>query len=536
MRSVRWWLLGWALVLGAGQVLGQANLQTGLVTNEYYLRCSILSRTELHNLTRLISIDRVADLTVYAYANAEELARLREAGYVYELLPHPSTRREPRMAETRQAMANWDSYPTWLTYVSMMQEFAHTYPAVCRLDTLGLSVRGKPLLVVKISDNVDSLESEPALFLTSTMHGNELVGYVLLLRLIDYLLTAYAADTRIQNLIDNTVIWINPLANPDGTYRYSTNSVYGATRYNANNVDLNRNFPDPAEGENPDGYAYQPETQAMMAFASREPLVLSANFHGGAEVINYPWDTWQRLHPDDEWFQKICADYVLCLRQKAPANYFTDVDRRGYTNGYAWYRVVGGRQDYMLFFHGCREVTIELSEEYIPMESRLPLFWEYHREALLGFMEQVLTGLHGRVTDRLGHPLRAEIAFPFHDTYADRSSIFSHRLTGMYYRLCLPGIYTIRVAVPPFSPLVTSNYSVAQNTNLDLVFKDFAIGDLDNSGALDLSDVVHVLKAARRGDALDSVSTRLADWNGDTRVDQHDWKELIRYLLRVGGK
>jgi murein tripeptide amidase MpaA len=89
-----------------------------------------------------------------------------------------------------------------------------------------------------------------------------------MMHLIDYLLEGYGTDPRITEMIDNTEIFINPLANPDGTYHGGNNSVYGAQRYNANNIDLNRNYPDPADGPHPDGNAWQQETVAFMAYAT----------------------------------------------------------------------------------------------------------------------------------------------------------------------------------------------------------------------------------------------------------------------------
>ena len=78
----------------------------------------------------------------------------------------------------------------------------------------------------------------------ATIHGDELTGYGLMLKLIDHLITNYNKDPQITNLINNTEIWINPLANPDGTYRNDT-TLKNPYRYNANGIDLNRNFPDP---------------------------------------------------------------------------------------------------------------------------------------------------------------------------------------------------------------------------------------------------------------------------------------------------
>jgi murein tripeptide amidase MpaA len=161
-----------------------------------------------------------------------------------------------------------------------MQSFASGSPFISRLDTIGYTVKGKLLLALKISDSVNIEESEPRVFLTSSIHGDELTGCMLMLHLIDSLLTGYSSSPRIKRLIDNLEIYINPLANPDGTFKISDTTVYGATRFNANAIDLNRNFPDPAAGEHPDGNQWQMETQAMMKYMQGKHFTLSANFHG----------------------------------------------------------------------------------------------------------------------------------------------------------------------------------------------------------------------------------------------------------------
>ena len=44
------------------------------------------------------------------------------------------------MAQTVEEMYAWDKYPTYDVYVAMMQQFADSYPELCRLDTIGLSI------------------------------------------------------------------------------------------------------------------------------------------------------------------------------------------------------------------------------------------------------------------------------------------------------------------------------------------------------------------------------------------------------------
>jgi len=225
--------------------------------------------------------------------------------------------------------------------VSFMTGFASAYPDLCRLDTVGTTIQGRLILVVRISKNVNTEEAEPQFLYTSSIHGDETAGYVMMLHLADYLLSNYGIDSNVTRMVNSTEIFINPLANPDGTYHGGNNTVSGAIRYNANYIDLNRNFPDPKVGQHPDGNAWQPETIEWMDYATKNHFTMSINFHGGEEVFNYPWDTWSKLTADDNWWQLVAREYADTVHQYAPAGYFTDLVN-GVTNGYAWYEVNGG--------------------------------------------------------------------------------------------------------------------------------------------------------------------------------------------------
>ncbi|HNV52197.1 MAG TPA: M14 family zinc carboxypeptidase, partial [Tenuifilaceae bacterium] len=305
-------------------------------------------------ITKLISIDKVVKDTVWAYANLKEFENFQKLGYKIELLTPPSlvATKALNMATDISQMANWDRYPTYAVYREMMKKFETDYPNLCKLDSIGTTVEGRKLYVVKISDNVSDDEAEQEFFYTSTMHGDEVTGYVLMLRLIDYLLSQYNTNTRIKDIVDNMAIYINPNANPDGTYYAGNNTVSGSRRYNANSVDINRNFPDPRAGNHPDGYSWQAETQAMMNFASQHRFTASANFHGGIELANYPWDTWEsieRKHADHNWYYTVSRAYADTAQKYSPAGYFTGEDN-GVTHGGDWYVVEGGRQDYMNYW------------------------------------------------------------------------------------------------------------------------------------------------------------------------------------------
>jgi hypothetical protein len=427
--------------------------------SQYYFKFNIQSPKELDELTKIVSIDNVKDDTVYAYANDREFAKFKATGYSYTILPNPGDLIFPDMARSLSETKAWDVYPTYQQYLDMMNQFEYNYGSTCKLINIGSTVEGRQLLVLKISDNVNSDEDEPETFYSSTMHGDEVTGYVMMLRLIDSLLTSYGTDTRITNLINNTEIYINPLANPDGTYHGGDGSVSGAIRYNANWVDPNRNFPDPAEGDHPDGESWQPETIAMMDFMSAHHFVISANFHGGAEVFNYPWDTWSRLHPDDTWWQQTGRRFADTVHASAVPSYMTDL-QDGITNGYAWYRVAGGRQDYMTYFKHGREATIEISRIKMPAASTLPNYWTYLRKSLLSYLSEALYGVRGVVTStETGLPLAARVTVMSHD--ADSSQVYSDPTVGNYHRLIAPGTWTLKFEATDYAPQTITGVSVA---------------------------------------------------------------------------
>lgn len=414
--------------------------------NEFFFRFIESDKNIINTvLTRIISIDRINHDTIFAYANGDELKRFEKLGYKYLLLPHPSTLNTKviTMATTIEEMANWDRYPTYGVYRAMMKKFEHDYPSICKLDSIGTTTNGHKLYVVKISNNVAIEEPEFEVFYTSTIHGDETTGYILMLRLINYLLSGYATDTQITSMLNSMAIYINPEANPDGTYMGGDNTVSGAIRYNANYVDINRNFPDPRVGEHPNG-AWTPETQIMMNFASLKHFTVSANFHGGAEVVNYPWDAWtssSKIHPDNNWFINFSKTYADSVQANGPVDYFTDVNNNGITNGGDWYVVAGGRQDYMNWWHHCKEVTIELSMAKTPSSNLLPNFWNYNRAALLGYIESATKGFNGIITNTSGNPVKAKVFISGHD--ADSSYVYSSQTTGFYARPIEPGTWQV---------------------------------------------------------------------------------------------
>jgi hypothetical protein len=399
-----------------------------------------------------------------------------------------------------------NSYPKFSEYTALMKQFATTYPELCQLITIGYSTEGRELLVLKISDNVTINEAEPEFLYTSSMHGDELTGYPLMLKLIEELLTKYNKDEEITKIVNSTQIFINPLANPDGAYgpinSRRADIIYQPQRENANNVDLNRNYPDDIKGLHPYSKTFEKETKAFMAFEAKHRFVLSANFHSGEEVTNYPWDNKpsSNPHPDHQYFEHICKNYATQTQNDSPNHYFEfDPDAhkhesKGVTHGASWYLVYGTRQDYMNYYRHTKEITIELSKDKFPKAKKLKNFWSYHRQALLNFIKEANNGLQGQVTDVQGNPIEAKITIKNHDNH--NSWVTSNKDLGDYYRLLSQGMYQITYAAAGYKSVtkyVLIKHNEKTTENIVLSYENDAIAHLNSNQdlAVNLNNAVH---------------------------------------------
>ena len=433
---------------------------------EKYIKFELPTVKNRDKVARTLTVAKVKGNDVYAYANKKQLANFEALGYNYEILTNPGdlNSKNLTMATTIEQMADWDRYPTYEVMTEMMEKMVIDYPDICKLENIGQSQQGRNLWVLKISDNVNIEENEPEFLYTGQMHGDEIVDYMMFLRLADYLLNNYGTDDLATELINNVEIWINPLSNPDGTYTDDNNDISGARRYLANNVDFNRNFPDIEDGDHPDGNAWAQETVSMINFSNEHNFVMSANSHSGAVCINYPWDTIERLHADNDWFYNVSRNYADNVHANS-TGYMTDFDD-GITNGYAWYSISGSRQDYMNYFQSCREITFELSQEKMLSSDELPAHWNYNKQAMMKYVQECLFGVRGIVSAADGNTVEAKITVLNHDK--DNSEIYSDPDIGDYYRLLAPGTYDLEFSAEGYETVIKNDIVVTDNNTTTL--------------------------------------------------------------------
>ncbi|XP_050297220.1 carboxypeptidase E-like [Anthonomus grandis grandis] len=383
------------------------------------------------------------------------------------------------------------------------------------------SVLGIPLYVIEFSSTPGRHEVlKPEFKYIANMHGNEVLGRELMLKLADYLCDQYLqGDPQIQALIRNTRIHLMPSMNPDG-WQLATDSGgqdYLIGRTNNNSIDLNRNFPDldriafENEEENIDRNNHllelvtrindplQPETRSVIRLIMQIPFVLSANLHGGDLVANYPYDESRSGNqkdeyaatPDDDTFRYLALAYSTNHADMASPNRkgCGDVDsskfakQGGITNGAKWYSLQGGMQDFNYLSSNDFELTLELGCEKYPPVSLLEPEWERNKNALINYIWQSHIGVKGVVYDYdTKRPISNAVVHVTNVTGGQMNEI-KHDVTsvygGDYYRLLTPGTYKITVTKEGYLPrtkLVTvTNPSFSEAQRVDFPLKIVAV-------------------------------------------------------------
>jgi hypothetical protein len=206
----------------------------------------------------------------------------------------------------------------------------------------------------------------------------------------------------------------------------------------------------------------------MIKFLRKHRFVLSANFHSGTEVVNYPWDRWlTKFHPDNSWFRTISRDYADTVYNYSGPAYMNFLDN-GVTRGSEWYVVYGGRQDFVTSELQGREVTIELDDQSITPAAQLTLLWQNNWHSLLGYLENALYGIHGLVRNGKSlAPVPAKIFIVGHDK--DSSQVYSDTLTGNFVRFLSPGSWNLTFTAMGYFPKTVNNIIVTERQKTDLV-------------------------------------------------------------------
>ncbi|MEO0228281.1 MAG: M14 family zinc carboxypeptidase [candidate division WOR-3 bacterium] len=372
-----------------------------------------------------------------ALVDDKKITELKNAGYKVDILIEDYKKYKDEIFER-------GFYHTYNQVYLVLDSFVTLYPNICHLDTIGLSSQGRAIWAMRVTDNPTIEENEPEIRLAGNIHGDEHIGTEITLYFLRYLLTNYATNPQVQNLVNNREIWILPVLNPDGKV--------ANTRYNANGVDLNRDYGYfwGGDGGSP-GPLSQTENQHFMYHLLQNNISLEYNYHSAAQYVNYLWD----YHPSDP------SDSMHIINL---SGIYGDSANLTPINGYDWYQVRGSLQDYTYGTSGALAWTIETLEP--SQSSQIDQICYDNRDALMDLCNRAGWGIEGVVKDsNTNLPLYARVEIPD----SNRACIYTDPTIGDFHKMVQgQRTYTVRISANGYYPKTIQNVVVPPTGSVNL--------------------------------------------------------------------
>jgi murein tripeptide amidase MpaA len=356
--------------------------------------------------------------------------------------------------------------------ISHMNTSATAYPDICKLVDLTTTYgtpttyEGRHMYAVKISDDVNADEDEPAILIVADFHAREIVTPVIALYALDQFTTQYGVDPTITDLVNNNEIWIAPTWNPDGySYVYNTDNMWRKNRRvfpTGTGVDVNRNFPigwdSACAGDtNPASETYKGPSAASEAEA--QTLIAWSNDRHFSRIIDY--------HSSG---REVVRDYV-CLTHPFRAYHISEAQALSVASGYGGSNrdpsAEGEHYEWQMAYMGAAanliETALDFQPTYSAAQAEAALVWP----GIVWAMQRAAP-LWGYVTDAVtGQPIDALISYVgvnFSNGEVNPTGRF-----GRYNAYIPAGTYTLSVTAPGYETQTVPDVAVTTTpTRLDI--------------------------------------------------------------------
>lgn len=392
-------------------------------------------------------------------------------GWEYEIQFTESEMRENLVLKTRTTTG----YRDYQMVLDELTNIAVNNPEIAMLYNIGDS-RGKEyftagntyyenfshdIWAIKITADPQLDHDRPGVYYNGAQHAREPISAEVTMLILCHLIDNYGTDPEITFLVDNTEIWFIPLMNPDGHKIVidQTNTNWRKNIRDNNNtgvintgdgVDLNRNYTHQWQYSSHSQTATyggpfpssEPETTALRNLWQQRHFVAGISYHSyGQWVLFPPGYVSGLISPDVQAQAALATAMAVTIPRINGAGH--------YTPQHSWqlYPARGTCEDDAYCNHGIFAYTFELATVFIPPEAQMQQICEDNLEAALILLRRVhhstLTGIMSNYETE--EPVVAEVFIPgIDDTGVWRTPYLSSEAYGRYYRLLLPGEYSVQ--------------------------------------------------------------------------------------------
>lgn len=412
--------------------------------------------------------------------------------------------------------------PTALEVEAYLQAFAQACPALVELRAIGTTEgipgisQGHTIWALVITSNVQADVSKPRILFNALHHARETLTPEIVIDIAFQLLHGYGSNTDVTRWVNENVIWLVPVVNPDGldvvhsinmNWRKNSRDNDGDGQFSSyDGVDLNRNYPfhwnalAGTYGEDPWREEYRgPASESELEVQSitnlaQERFLINVSYHSKGEEVFYGMTSTPSNEPENIFigpqFDRSIARMIgeayaaqilkygssnthyEALRMASPSSRLDGVDRE-------WHYIMNNTLSFV-----CE--VLPSSEQHTPSPEDYYNFyfdiipkhrsgWQYLLNRLEG------PKLFGVVTDYVsGQPVPATLQvqeFIFHN-----GEVLSTNSQGWFHILAVPGTYHLKVDAPGYitrdieivvddSPSAPVSIPL-QRSNWELVFAD----------------------------------------------------------------
>jgi hypothetical protein len=429
------------LLLFCSTTIAQVLGESGWRLNEKQVRISVVNPNQVKQLSNLkLNMDFYGpDFNhITAYVTPEELKQIESLGIPY------AVEIEDLNSYYKDFWFLPDAYHTYQQIIDLADSLAGAFPTICKKYVFGLSMQNRQCAALKISDNVEVDEPEAEVLFDGGIHGDEIGGPENIIRFARDLCLKYGTDPTVTNLINTREIWLYLMVNPDGRYNMS--------RYNANGVDLNRDWCymwDAWGGSS--GPCSQIESKNLRSCMYNNQFAVHTTYHSGTEFISYPWSYRPDSPLDVSHINQLAALYST----------LSGYSYLPYGSGYnGMYAINGSTKDANYGIMGSISWSIEISNSKQPPTSQIMQYYNWNYPSMMALIEYSGYGLEGIVTDATTNaPITATVFVNnYFPTYTDPTA-------GDYHKYVLPGTYSITVMANGYQSQTINNVVVTANSS-----------------------------------------------------------------------
>jgi carboxypeptidase T len=266
------------------------------------------------------------------FVNPSELQSLQNEGYnveitipdykeYYAAMQQLDSAENPNPVKSENVADGFDlgsmgGFYTYDEVVGKLDEMRTNFPnLITAKSSIGSSEEGRNIWMVKISDNPEVHEDEPAAHFDALHHAREPLSMATTLNYMFWLLENYETDASVKFLVDNREIYFVPVVNPDGYVYNQTTDPEGGGLWRKNRkpvttgcfgIDLNRNYgfgyalDDNCSSPNPCSNIYrgseafsEPESKAIrdLLAITEANTAFSTHSTAGTYLMPYGFDT-----------------------------------------------------------------------------------------------------------------------------------------------------------------------------------------------------------------------------------------------------